>query len=62
MMCDAYLLKEELVRVDGVPLSESEVILRRWELKGIRDCESRFGVTWAVDEEGASSGAIWNAV
>lgn len=61
-MCEAYLLREELVRVDGVALSESEFILRRWELKGIRDCESRLGVGLAVDEEGTSSGAVWNAV
>ena len=61
-MCAGCLFREELVHVDGLELSESEVILRRWELKGIRDCESRLGGALAVGEEGTSSVAVWNAV
>ena len=39
--CVGCLSRAELVRVDGLELPESEVILNRRELMGMRDCESR---------------------
>lgn len=39
--CVECLSSAELVRVDGLELPESEVVLKRRELIGMRDCESR---------------------
>ena len=36
-MCVGFLPKAEFVLVEGVELPESDVILRRLELRGIRD-------------------------
>lgn len=42
----------ELLRVEGVELPESEVVLSRRVLIGIRDCEFRFDVLVEAGEEG----------
>ena len=39
--CVECLSSAELVRVDGLELPESEVVLKRRELMGMRDWESR---------------------
>ena len=48
----------ELARVGGVELPESEVILMRRVLSGIRDCELRFEVAVEVVGEGTSCGML----
>ena len=50
--CPECLSKAELVRVEGVEFPESEFWLRRRELIGMRDCESRLYVLGEVGDKG----------
>ncbi len=63
MTCVGFLLsRAELVLVEGVEFPESEVMLRRLELRGIRDWESRLVEVRAVEACGASSGLARNVL
>lgn len=55
--CPECLSKAELVRVEGGELAESEFWLRRRELIGMRDCESRLYVLREVGDRGR----LWRA-